>query len=170
MKQTWDTAIKEHKFNGDNHDQVGELNGEFLSWPPRSYTCSFCKKEFRSSQALGGHMNIHRRDRARLRQYYSPLKEASNYHLIFFLSICVPAISSLSCGSTSTTRIKSWHKRVEMTKKKTMIHQDLGSLLKHKKEPSAVATATKNVEIDALDKQTGLQKKDLDLELRLGYT
>lgn len=37
-------------------------------WPPRSYPCSFCKREFRSAQALGGHMNVHRRDRARLRQ------------------------------------------------------------------------------------------------------
>ncbi|GAB2213820.1 hypothetical protein Droror1_Dr00018137 [Drosera rotundifolia] len=36
-------------------------------WPPRSYNCSFCGREFRSAQALGGHMNIHRRDRARLR-------------------------------------------------------------------------------------------------------
>uniref|UniRef100_J3L8P4 C2H2-type domain-containing protein n=1 Tax=Oryza brachyantha TaxID=4533 RepID=J3L8P4_ORYBR len=33
----------------------------------RSYPCGFCKREFRSAQALGGHMNVHRRDRARLR-------------------------------------------------------------------------------------------------------
>ncbi|KAL1209935.1 Zinc finger protein 10 [Cardamine amara subsp. amara] len=37
-------------------------------WPPRSYTCTFCRREFRSAQALGGHMNVHRRDRARLKQ------------------------------------------------------------------------------------------------------
>lgn len=43
-----------------------------FSWPPRSYTCSFCKREFRSAQALGGHMNVHRRDRARLRQSSPP--------------------------------------------------------------------------------------------------
>nr|AAY17040.1 RAMOSA1 C2H2 zinc-finger transcription factor [Tripsacum dactyloides] len=43
------------------------------SWlPPQvrssssSYTCGYCKKEFRSAQGLGGHMNIHRLDRARL--------------------------------------------------------------------------------------------------------
>ncbi|XP_074315722.1 uncharacterized protein LOC141651931 [Silene latifolia] len=36
------------------------------TWPPRSYTCSFCKRDFRSAQALGGHMNVHRRDRAHL--------------------------------------------------------------------------------------------------------
>ncbi|KAK7386328.1 hypothetical protein VNO78_26488 [Psophocarpus tetragonolobus] len=38
------------------------------TWPPRSYTCTFCRREFRSAQALGGHMNVHRRDRARLHQ------------------------------------------------------------------------------------------------------
>ncbi|CAN6275223.1 unnamed protein product [Urochloa humidicola] len=44
-------------------------------WPPQrslpsssSYTCGYCRREFRSAQALGGHMNVHRRDRARLRQ------------------------------------------------------------------------------------------------------
>ncbi|KAK1408944.1 hypothetical protein QVD17_41117 [Tagetes erecta] len=39
-----------------------------VTWPPRSYTCTFCRREFRSAQALGGHMNVHRRDRARLHQ------------------------------------------------------------------------------------------------------
>ncbi|CAN0842871.1 Zinc finger protein 10 [Linum grandiflorum] len=37
-----------------------------LTWPPRSYSCSFCRREFRSAQALGGHMNIHRRLRPKL--------------------------------------------------------------------------------------------------------
>ncbi|CAH8259873.1 unnamed protein product [Arabidopsis lyrata] len=34
----------------------------------RSYVCSFCIRGFSNAQALGGHMNIHRRDRAKLRQ------------------------------------------------------------------------------------------------------
>jgi len=57
-----------------------------FSWPPSpppqvrsspssssSYTCGYCKKEFRSAQGLGGHMNVHRLDRARLihQQYMS---------------------------------------------------------------------------------------------------
>ncbi|PKA48575.1 putative transcriptional regulator RABBIT EARS [Apostasia shenzhenica] len=40
-------------------------------WPPRSYSCTFCCREFRSAQALGGHMNVHRRDRAKLREAFS---------------------------------------------------------------------------------------------------
>ena len=51
-------------------DVAGPLGG--FMWPPRSYSCSFCKREFRSAQALGGHMNVHRRDRARLKQSLSP--------------------------------------------------------------------------------------------------
>ncbi|XP_073152013.1 uncharacterized protein [Henckelia pumila] len=47
-------------------DAAGTLGG--CVWPPRSYSCSFCRREFRSAQALGGHMNVHRRERARLKQ------------------------------------------------------------------------------------------------------
>ncbi|XP_022145654.1 transcriptional regulator SUPERMAN-like [Momordica charantia] len=49
---------------------AGRLGG--CVWPPRSYSCSFCRREFRSAQALGGHMNVHRRDRARLKQSPNP--------------------------------------------------------------------------------------------------
>ncbi|XP_027337541.1 transcriptional regulator SUPERMAN-like [Abrus precatorius] len=49
-------------------------------WPPRSYSCNFCKREFRSAQALGGHMNVHRRDRARLKQSLTPHDEALHHH------------------------------------------------------------------------------------------
>ncbi|CAL5386595.1 unnamed protein product [Camellia sinensis] len=38
----------------------------------RSYECTFCKRGFSNAQALGGHMNIHRKDKAKL-------KQASNY-------------------------------------------------------------------------------------------
>ncbi|XP_027364600.1 zinc finger protein 11-like [Abrus precatorius] len=34
----------------------------------RSYECTFCKRGFTNAQALGGHMNIHRRDRAKAKQ------------------------------------------------------------------------------------------------------
>ncbi|CAK9185354.1 unnamed protein product [Ilex paraguariensis] len=54
-------------------DAAGTLGG--CIWPPRSYSCSFCRREFRSAQALGGHMNVHRRDRARLKESPSPQNE-----------------------------------------------------------------------------------------------
>ncbi|XP_061371878.1 zinc finger protein 10-like [Gastrolobium bilobum] len=59
-------------------DAAGSLGG--CIWPPRSYSCSFCRREFRSAQALGGHMNVHRRDRARLKQPSSPKNNEILYH------------------------------------------------------------------------------------------
>ncbi|RZC68675.1 hypothetical protein C5167_031836 [Papaver somniferum] len=65
VKQTW-----EYNRSTDNYGK--ETTGSKSSWPPRPYTCSFCKREFRSAQALGGHMNVHRRDRATLNNQSIP--------------------------------------------------------------------------------------------------
>ncbi|XP_062167625.1 uncharacterized protein LOC133873858 [Alnus glutinosa] len=54
--------------NLEKSDQMkwgSELQG---SGQVRSYTCAFCQRGFSNAQALGGHMNIHRRDRAKLKQ------------------------------------------------------------------------------------------------------
>ncbi|XP_042476234.1 probable transcriptional regulator RABBIT EARS [Macadamia integrifolia] len=59
---------------------AGSLGG--CIWPPRSYSCSFCGREFRSAQALGGHMNVHRRDRARLKQSSSSPQTEILHHQI----------------------------------------------------------------------------------------
>lgn len=61
-------------------DAAGPLGG--CIWPPRSYSCSFCRREFRSAQALGGHMNVHRRDKARLKQSPDSFSEThrQNHH------------------------------------------------------------------------------------------
>ncbi|KAL8517525.1 hypothetical protein ACS0TY_015685 [Phlomoides rotata] len=37
----------------------------------KSFKCTFCKRGFTNAQALGGHMNIHRRDRAKLKELSS---------------------------------------------------------------------------------------------------
>ncbi|KAL8224937.1 hypothetical protein R6Q57_017494 [Mikania cordata] len=44
----------------DSHDH--DLDGP---GPVRSYGCIFCRRGFPTAQALGGHMNIHRKDRAK---------------------------------------------------------------------------------------------------------
>ncbi|TYI44756.1 hypothetical protein ES332_A01G260400v1 [Gossypium tomentosum] len=49
---------------------VWSLEEEDVSVHSKSYTCSFCKKGFSNAQALGGHMNIHRKDRAKLRESF----------------------------------------------------------------------------------------------------
>ncbi|MBA0645427.1 hypothetical protein Goklo_013529 [Gossypium klotzschianum] len=43
----------------------------------RSYKCVFCKRGFTTAQALGGHMNIHRKDRAKSRPSLVPIVSLS---------------------------------------------------------------------------------------------
>ncbi|KAH7514402.1 hypothetical protein FEM48_Zijuj11G0085900 [Ziziphus jujuba var. spinosa] len=69
----WNPKQTHHQQEEDDSWEVrafAEDTGNIMgtTWPPRSYTCTFCRREFRSAQALGGHMNVHRRDRARLHQ------------------------------------------------------------------------------------------------------
>lgn len=70
---SWDLGNDHYNNSNSNNwgssSSEGDLVAAGFSWPPRCYSCSFCKREFRSAQALGGHMNVHRRDRARLRQH-----------------------------------------------------------------------------------------------------
>ncbi|KAI4299532.1 hypothetical protein L6164_032984 [Bauhinia variegata] len=75
-------------------------------WPPRSYSCSFCKREFRSAQALGGHMNVHRRDRARLKESFGPRNESTQ----FSAEICSQKLDScLNPNSASALSALSRH-------------------------------------------------------------
>lgn len=54
-----------------DHDQGDNEQGASKVTPPKSYECNFCKRGFSNAQALGGHMNIHRKDKAKLKQQSS---------------------------------------------------------------------------------------------------
>ncbi|OMO66395.1 Zinc finger, C2H2-like protein [Corchorus capsularis] len=73
----YDESWEEQAF-AEDAAAAGSLGG--CIWPPRSYSCSFCGREFRSAQALGGHMNVHRRDRARLKQ--SPTDDHHDHEIL----------------------------------------------------------------------------------------
>ncbi|EOA28551.1 hypothetical protein CARUB_v10024766mg [Capsella rubella] len=73
---------EEEGTDGDNRvimNHYKNYEAGLIPWPPKNYTCSFCRREFRSAQALGGHMNVHRRDRAKLRQIPSWLFEPHHH-------------------------------------------------------------------------------------------
>lgn len=107
MKESWDCNKSQINNGGDEY-----MNG--FSWPPRSYTCSFCKREFRSAQALGGHMNVHRRDRARLRQSPPPTTTDHGHSHMLNLnlnptsgpSFSTSTLSLLSSPPSSSTLLK----------------------------------------------------------------
>ncbi|KAJ4885936.1 Transcriptional regulator TAC1 [Raphanus sativus] len=61
--------IKNPKNVDDDSDRISRNSHQSVdNSMSRSYICSFCVRGFSNAQALGGHMNIHRRDRANLRQ------------------------------------------------------------------------------------------------------
>ncbi|XP_059310124.1 transcriptional regulator TAC1-like [Lycium ferocissimum] len=52
-----DTTDREPEKINDDNTGIG-----------RSYECNFCKRGFTNAQALGGHMNIHRKDKLKAKQ------------------------------------------------------------------------------------------------------
>ncbi|XP_020211636.1 transcriptional regulator SUPERMAN [Cajanus cajan] len=48
----------------ETDDPSSEQNNDETIGTGRSYECIFCKRGFTTAQALGGHMNIHRKERA----------------------------------------------------------------------------------------------------------
>ncbi|XP_065859590.1 transcriptional regulator TAC1-like [Euphorbia lathyris] len=51
--------------NKSSSDEETDRSNEDTAGTGRSYECVFCKRGFTTAQALGGHMNIHRKDRAK---------------------------------------------------------------------------------------------------------
>ncbi|KAK7292922.1 hypothetical protein RJT34_15781 [Clitoria ternatea] len=65
------TYQRKMEFNAQNNNKTEiRWSSEDQGGPGqvRSYSCAFCRRGFSNAQALGGHMNIHRRDRAKLKQ------------------------------------------------------------------------------------------------------
>ncbi|KAL3647775.1 hypothetical protein CASFOL_008743 [Castilleja foliolosa] len=164
-----------------------------FSWPQRNYKCSFCKKEFKSAQALGGHMNVHRRDRARLRLSSPPplpWPETQNPNpnpkpnLNLNPSKPKPSFSFSSCSSTRPKILPCYNVGCHSSSSSFGYVNNSGLLLeenrvskKNKEEVmmmSELARVWKANEFVRLDLNLNLGlihdgKEDLDLELKLGY-
>ncbi|CAN1135145.1 Transcriptional regulator TAC1 [Linum perenne] len=86
------------QYNSDHHKPT-QQSFDDESRETKSYTCAFCKRGFSNAQALGGHMNIHRKDRAKL-------KEAADHHYHFQTLLSLD-ISNNSSSSSSSPPPKS---------------------------------------------------------------
>jgi serine/threonine-protein kinase OSR1/STK39 len=178
-------------WNLSSCQSFGEDYLDSLSWPPRSYTCSFCRREFKSAQALGGHMNVHRRDRARLRR--SPPRDAQcpvpnlnpNPSLCPPFTRTLPSLVSPPLSALSTpplaSEVKKW--TIDGTPLDPS-SSELSDLTTTGTRKSFFSTENfggftqqdgfkiwKRAEIVRLDLEIGLvrdSKDELDLELRLG--
>ncbi|KAL8094156.1 hypothetical protein AgCh_035866 [Apium graveolens] len=65
--------MESSRSNIENHQKiVWSSSDELEIGEVRLYKCTFCGRGFSNAQALGGHMNIHRRDRARMKELDIP--------------------------------------------------------------------------------------------------
>ncbi|KAL3812497.1 hypothetical protein ACJIZ3_013765 [Penstemon smallii] len=177
--------------NNNNNNNIGGGGGGgevdhnnlmgIFPWPPRSYSCTFCKREFRSAQALGGHMNVHRRDRARLRHYSPPPppNSCNNNNNIgqFPNTLNLNLDPNPSFNSNPSLKILSHPQdSVYVEKIKPLITTDLMKIKGGKGlfGVEKIDAFVREKALIGLDLEIGLisQSKDdeLDLELRLGYT
>ncbi|KAJ7977276.1 transcriptional regulator TAC1-like [Quillaja saponaria] len=148
----------------------------------RFYECVFCKRGFTTAQALGGHMNIHRRDRAKtkpslvasssskaddqnysnLRSYqpiqsYQPHYSPPEVNNITNYRIFFPQSSHTEYGDDH-------HLLVQNQRDRNLFGEDWrGSLSSHHRNPFYVDADKENTEEISSD------KVGLNLDLRLGY-
>ncbi|KAL0548166.1 hypothetical protein IC582_012612 [Cucumis melo] len=67
---SWDSSSDEYEPQ-DHHIHLKDDDNE-NDPTKRPYECTFCKRGFTNAQALGGHMNIHRKDRAKAKHHHIP--------------------------------------------------------------------------------------------------
>ncbi|MED6195721.1 hypothetical protein PIB30_040657 [Stylosanthes scabra] len=75
--------VVQERHNKDNNDEEVEVEDEEEAQDDhhetkKSYDCIFCRRGFTNAQALGGHMNIHRKDRAKNKNHLLHSSNSSN--------------------------------------------------------------------------------------------
>ncbi|KAK7287513.1 hypothetical protein RIF29_00794 [Crotalaria pallida] len=110
----------------------------------RSFTCAFCNRGFSNAQALGGHMNIHRRDRAKLRQ--------SSEEKMTYVDISIKNATEHEAQPKDDDYVLERGKAIQVP------------LFTERQSSSKEIRATGSVVVERIEEK----KTDLDLELRLG--
>ncbi|XP_022761126.1 transcriptional regulator SUPERMAN-like [Durio zibethinus] len=164
----------------EENDRVDPVKGDTTATRKRSYECTFCKRGFTNAQALGGHMNIHRRDRAKAKQPTSswvpsepmnedymnpryvppiPIDQPSKHYPIMEAAQIQPPVYSprlpygyYDCDFLAPPRSQPL----------SMNEERLGADLSLQIGPA--------INLDESDVRRGIMKEDeVDLELRLGH-
>ncbi|CAM8995103.1 hypothetical protein QQ045_009116 [Rhodiola kirilowii] len=66
--------------SGSSSDESDPAKDEGASNLKRSFECTYCKRGFTNAQALGGHMNIHRKDRAKAAKQITAVTKKGNIY------------------------------------------------------------------------------------------
>lgn len=152
---------------------------------PRTYECNFCKRGFSNAQALGGHMNIHRKDKAKLKQT-SPIPESRSQQFLEIPKTALSPGTNLVINPRSTFPERRDAVAANWTWNYSSENRDTASIMRSDQgyvgEPKQLPTTLRVVD-DHQDQKQSYDKElssssshgdhdedhdELDLELRLG--
>ncbi|CAM6065320.1 unnamed protein product [Sphagnum tenellum] len=148
--------------------QYGQVLG--FEWPPSSYFCSFCHREFRTAQALGGHMNVHRRERAAAHRSNAAhqLRDPSFFSSTSLTSSLHQAVVTPDSYRSSTSCL-----RQELSGSPTALKGPAAARLQRNAdsthEAEAATASCRSTVAQSEHHHQDHQISSLDLELRLGH-
>lgn len=140
----------------------------------RSYECNFCKKGFSNAQALGGHMNIHRKDKAKLKHASSSSKpncyNNNNNNNCYYKPLDIMITSDRDDVSAAKWHRDSFHESSWLPSIRDGSHNNVSEL----KQLSSFVEKTMRTDLSFHHHQDFQQSSshgvaELDLELRLGH-
>ncbi|XP_044482076.1 transcriptional regulator TAC1-like [Mangifera indica] len=141
--------------------------------PVRSYDCTFCKRGFSNAQALGGHMNIHRKDKAKIKQT-SPSNNQLDISKInrpsYNFTQPPPSKEAMVPTQERSNSKRSWilGEENDATSNTDKNHlREIRQLPLFAERPLSSSQAHENTEI--VLPSSSSSDSELDLELRLGH-
>ncbi|XP_060189120.1 probable transcriptional regulator RABBIT EARS [Lycium barbarum] len=171
--------------SSNDQDVVQQEQEHYMGGVGRFYECVFCKQGFNTAQALGGHMNIHRKDKASKKKpstthtllsssnkpdiqnslsgsnlrCYNNVAEAQSSYVPYFPSSASTSTSTNGEFCLNHNRSSS---RIDHHNRQclNLIGEDWGMNLSLQFGEAAHV-------IETMEKKS--QEDDLDLELRLGH-
>ncbi|KAK6239099.1 hypothetical protein QUC31_004568 [Theobroma cacao] len=175
--------LEDSKSSSEETDRSEQSNDDMGTG--RSYECVFCKRGFTTAQALGGHMNIHRKDRAKSRPSSVPIvsgKADENLNYASLMSYSYPPIQSqphysmvpeVHVSYQAFFPAPGWDLRPPHTHHSDKLYVDNSQHLNPFGEdwPSSLNLRIGPSRVDDENKKTdgSSQEDELDLELRLGH-
>ncbi|GLJ41697.1 hypothetical protein SUGI_0863010 [Cryptomeria japonica] len=144
---------------GVAEDQTGQAGSALAG--QKWYKCMYCNGGFSCAQALGGHMNAHRRERA-LRSRSSPA--ACDLGLGSSFPSCSLALSSSSYQADFSSLLPQLS--TEPSREKDVLEKDCDRI--HLNEYSELFHEKQEIKVNGEEMSYSQDDEEVDLELRLG--
>lgn len=137
----------------------------------RSYDCTFCKRGFTNARALGGHMNIHRKERTNKAKQGTPnspfVPQVSSQPSMYYCILETPRNYDDTCLQPSPTNPRNNLPMFQYD----FLNTSSQSLIRNELLSTNLSLQISSSHEDADQVRRGIDKdgEGVDLELRLGH-